>query len=103
MRYRPGRLRPMLSRLQRILTPWLGSVALFLIATPLETACNWLGGCDLGNGNYAAKRAVYERSDFQITQAIAERYGTWNEQKTEACQKHLGDIAAGFWRIDFGK
>ncbi len=66
--------------------------------TPLETARNR----DLGNGDYATKRAAYQRSDFQMTQAVAERYDTWDEQKIEARQKHMGDVAASIWRIDFG-
>lgn len=65
--------------------------------TPLETKRNR----ELGNGDYASKRAVYEKSDFQITRAIAEHYEEWNEQKIEARQKQLAKLAAGLWRIDF--
>jgi hypothetical protein len=65
--------------------------------TPLETKRNR----ELGNGDYASKRAVYEKSDFQITRAIAEHYEEWDEQKIEARQKHLAKLSAGLWRIDF--
>jgi hypothetical protein len=65
--------------------------------TPLETKRNR----QLGNGDYASKRAVYEKSDFQITRAIAEHYEEWDEQKIEARQKHLAKLAASLWRIDF--
>jgi hypothetical protein len=65
--------------------------------TPLETKRNR----DLGNGTYSTKRPVYEKSDFQITRAIAEHYEEWDEQKIEARQKHLAKVAVGLWRIDF--
>ncbi len=66
--------------------------------TPLETNRNR----DLGNGAYRTKQAVYRQSDFQITSAIAERYETWDEQTVETRQRHLADVAAGIWRIEFG-
>jgi hypothetical protein len=66
--------------------------------TPLETSRNR----DLGNGDYPAKRRVYQQSDFQITKAIAEHYESWDEQKIDSRQKQLANIAAGIWKIDFG-
>jgi uncharacterized protein with ParB-like and HNH nuclease domain len=65
--------------------------------TPLETTRNR----ELGNGNYTVKRAVYQQSDFQMTQAIAKHYDCWDGQKIEARQKQLAKIAVGIWRIDF--
>lgn len=65
--------------------------------TPLETKRNR----EIGNGDYASKRAVYKKSDFQVTRAIAEHYEEWDEQKIDARQKHLAKLAASLWRIDF--
>lgn len=65
--------------------------------TPLETKPNR----ELGNRDYASKRVVYEKSDFQITRAIAEHYETWDEHKIEARQKQLAKLATSLWRIDF--
>jgi len=56
---------------------------------------------DLGNASYAAKRAVYEQSSFQITRAVAEHYDTWSAQKIEARQRQLASVAAGIWKVDF--
>lgn len=65
--------------------------------TPLETGRNR----DVGNGGYTAKREVYARSCFQMTRAVAEHYDAWDEQKVEARQKRLADVAAGIWKINF--
>lgn len=64
--------------------------------TPLETTRNR----ELGNGDYTVKRAVYQQSDFEMTQAIAKHYDTWDGKKIEARQKQLAKIAAGIWRIE---
>ncbi|WP_373498945.1 DUF262 domain-containing protein [Desulfococcus sp.] len=67
--------------------------------TPLETSRNR----DIGNGDYASKRFVYQQSSFQITREVAEHYDAWDEQKIEARQTQLAKLATGIWRIDFGK
>ena len=65
--------------------------------TPLETSRNR----DVGNKDYQTKLAVYQRSAFKMTQAVAEHYDSWDEQKVESRQKRMADIAAGIWRFDF--
>jgi hypothetical protein len=65
--------------------------------TPLERNRNK----DLGNESYLIKRPIYANSDFQMTQAIAKHYDTWDEAKIESRQKQLANIAAGIWRIEF--
>jgi hypothetical protein len=65
--------------------------------TPLETARNR----ELGNGDYATKRNVYQQSDFGMTKAIALHYDRWDAQKIESRQKQLAKLASNIWRIDF--
>jgi hypothetical protein len=67
--------------------------------TPLETARNR----ELGNGDYATKRHVYQQSDFEMTKAIALHYDRWDAQKIDSRQKQLAKIASNIWRIDFGE
>ncbi|NBC47090.1 MAG: DUF262 domain-containing protein [Gammaproteobacteria bacterium] len=66
--------------------------------TLLETRPNR----DLGNAPYSVKREAYRQSRFRITRAIAEHYEHWDEQKVEARQKQLAEVAAGIWKLDFG-
>ena len=63
--------------------------------TLLETKSNR----DIGNCDYATKCNAYRNSTFQMTQALAENYDTWNEDKIEARQKQLAKIAVGIWKI----
>ncbi|WP_017323972.1 DUF262 domain-containing protein [Synechococcus sp. PCC 7336] len=65
--------------------------------TPLETNKNQ----DLANQGYDVKRPIYEKSNFQMTQAIAKHYETWDEQTIESRQKKLANVAAGIWHIEF--
>jgi len=65
--------------------------------TPLETVKNR----EIGNWDYASKRSEYEKSDFQITRAIAEHYDSWDEQKIESRQRQLAKTAAAIWKIEF--
>jgi len=64
--------------------------------TPLEANRNRA----LGNGDYASKRLVYQQSAFRITNAVAEHYDCWDEQKIESRQKHMATVASGIWKID---
>lgn len=64
--------------------------------TPLEAGANR----DLGNCGYEAKREIYRRSRFEITQSLAERYDEWNEVTIEARQKRMAEMAATVWRMN---
>jgi uncharacterized protein with ParB-like and HNH nuclease domain len=66
--------------------------------TPLEAGKNR----DVGNGDYGSKRRAYAQSCFHITNAIAEHYDTWDEQKIESRQKQLATVAAGIWKFELG-
>lgn len=65
--------------------------------TPLESSKNRA----LGNEDYNTKKIHYAQSSFQITRAITEHYDTWDEQKIDARQKKMANIASSVWRIDF--
>lgn len=64
--------------------------------TLLETARNR----ELGNADFARKLVAYEQSEFAITNKIAEHYDQWDEQKIEARQTKLAELAAGIWKLD---
>ena len=66
--------------------------------TPLESGLNR----DAGNAGYESKRELYRSSEFHITCAVAEHYDTWNEEKLDARQQKLADVATAIWRIEFG-
>ena len=53
---------------------------------------------DLGNKDFSAKKALFEKSDFKVTQKCAE-YGHWNEDSILSRQRWLGEQAKALWQI----
>jgi uncharacterized protein with ParB-like and HNH nuclease domain len=50
---------------------------------------------------YSEKRALYAQSNSLLTQAIAEHYDVWNEDKLSMRQQHLAKDAKAIWRLQF--
>lgn len=65
--------------------------------TPLEASRNR----EVGNTGYEAKREAYRNSDFLLTRAVAEHYDTWDEQKIDARQQQMANVASAVWRVEF--
>ena len=42
-------------------------------------------------------------SGREITNAVAEHYDSWDEQKIEARQKQLAAVASGIWKVELGE
>lgn len=55
---------------------------------------------DLGNLAYEAKRAVYQASNFGLTQKLGDENDHWSPERIESRQKGLAKIATAVWRID---
>ena len=56
---------------------------------------------DAGNAGYAAKRPVYQRSEFAITRRLADDYDTWTPDKIRSRQTWMARQSTTIWRIDF--
>ena len=56
---------------------------------------------DAGNAGYAAKRPVYQRSEFAITRRLADDYDTWTPDKLRSRQTWMARQSTTIWRIDF--
>jgi hypothetical protein len=54
---------------------------------------------DAGNSDYAAKRTVYEQSNFEITRKLAEENADWTPERLSARQRWMANQATGIWRI----
>ena len=55
---------------------------------------------DLGNGTYADKSPVYEKSDFEITKKVAAEYNEWTADKIASRQRWMATQATTVWRVD---
>ena len=55
---------------------------------------------DAGNAGYAAKRSIYQDSEFAITRKLAEDYDTWTSDKIRSRQAWMARQATAIWRID---
>ena len=56
---------------------------------------------DIQNIGYSQKRLVYAKSEFKMTQAIAEEHETWDEAAIESRQQQMANRATSVWRINF--
>lgn len=54
---------------------------------------------DMGTAEYAAKRASYEQSGFEITRKMAQDNTEWTAERTAAWQSWMADQATSIWRI----
>ncbi len=56
---------------------------------------------DVENKSFAAKKAVYGKSDFVTTHSIPDGYPEWNSAAINSRQRKMANIAKSLWRIDF--
>lgn len=63
------------------------------------TLLNSASNRNLGNSSFEAKRSVFAKSEFLITQKIAEENTSWNAERIAARQRWLADQATSIWRI----
>ncbi len=54
-----------------------------------------------GNISYSEKKAIYERSRFEITKSIPVHYSEWNIAKIESRQSQMANKAKSIWKISF--
>jgi len=54
---------------------------------------------DVGNEEYARKRAIYSQSGFEITRKISQEYSQWTPATISARQDWMADQATSIWRI----
>ena len=54
---------------------------------------------DIGTAEYAAKRASYEQSSFEITRKMAQDNTEWTPERIAAWQSWMADQATSIWRI----
>jgi len=54
---------------------------------------------DIGNEDYAAKRLLYQQSNFQITRELAEKNAEWTPERLATRQQWMSSQATAVWRI----
>jgi hypothetical protein len=54
----------------------------------------------MGNAGWSSKRAVLERSEFEVTRRIARENESWDAGRIAAHQAWLATQALAIWRID---
>lgn len=54
---------------------------------------------DIGNEDYAAKRLLYQQSNFQITRELAEKNAEWTPERLATRQQWMASQATAIWRI----
>ncbi len=65
--------------------------------TVLEKSLNQ----EAGNTGFATKRLVYRRSNFLLTQSLAEDYAEWTARTIAERQRKMAGLASSIWSVSF--
>ncbi len=60
-----------------------------------------LNNREASNRKFSEKISIYKKSQYKITQEVAESFSGWRKQQIKSRQRGLADLATSIWRVDY--